>query len=146
MLMLVSGKCLGCRSSVSGLLEVGQDAQDALMGVAHPLITPSLFAASKELSEQITHGLETSDKVLGTIRGTAEGIRPAHLLQTPEGYARRMADTPADFRALRSALCDLDKGEVWGGLSAVPRPEDQTAVIYVCRQHYLALQYPHRPT
>ena len=117
----------------------------AALGIAVPMITPSLFAATREASEQAIGLLETTDKFLDAIPEPHRGPETPHPRRTPPGTPRSMADTPADFRTLRAALQEIDPKMKWGGLSHVTRPEDQNSVIYVCPQHYQQLKHPYQP-
>jgi hypothetical protein len=65
------------------------------------------------------------------------------LLRATHGTPLQQAEVDADFRILRAALTKLDPSRVWGDLSPVERPEDRR-IVYLCRQHIRALDYPYR--
>jgi internalin A len=113
------------------------------LGVVAPMVTSSLFGATKEATEQLMRGLETGDKLLDAVpERWAEG-EGAHLGR-PDAPAHHGL-LPAQFRELRRALEEIDPTTHWGGLSEAIRPEDQS-IVYLCPEHYEALQYPYRPT
>ena len=115
------------------------------LGAAAPVITPGLFAATKELTEQVTSAFETTDKVLDAFGDGRPGTNAAHrhlLAPGQPGHAHQAAELPADFRTLRHALLGLDSEQRWGGLNPATTTEDRN-IIYVCDMHYRALQYPY---
>ena len=114
------------------------------LGAIAPVITPSLFAATAELADQIQQGLDTTEKVLDMLGDGPASLYAAQPLGRGSGGPQRLARTPADFRSLRAALSGLDPDQRWGGLETVPRPEDQ-AIIFVCPAHRRALQHPYDP-
>ncbi|MDI5966837.1 COR domain-containing protein [Streptantibioticus silvisoli] len=111
------------------------------LGILAPVVTPGLFGATKEVTEQVLRGLETGDKLLDTLpdRWPGPDGRPGDA----EPLSRR-AILPAHFRELRKALEELDPATHWGGLNEAIRPEDQS-IVYLCPAHYEALRYPYRP-
>lgn len=110
------------------------------LGTLAPVITPSLFGAAKEATEQVLRGLEAADKLLDALPGERHG--PHGPLPDP-GPPSHRAFLPAHFRELRKALEQLDPTTHWGGLNEAIRPEDQS-IVYLCPAHYEALKYPYR--
>ena len=113
------------------------------LGLIAPLAAPALAAAGVHLADRTTAGFETVAKLAEDLKDVSRPDDAARLPGNgPSGPLRR-AETEADFRTLRIELTKLDQRRVWGGLSAVERPEDRR-IVYLCPEHIRALEYPYR--
>ena len=116
----------------------------ATLAITVPMISPSLIALGMHLSDRTRASFEASGKLLNAVGGVRGPDEDTALWNPLIGQGpTRYAEVGADFRALRNALRSMDPQEVWGGLSAVPRPEDRN-IVYLCREHAIALDYPYR--
>jgi internalin A len=118
----------------------------ATLSIAAPLVAPTLTALGTQLTDRAKAGFETADKLLDTLSELHVPDQEPGLWQPIAGQGPTpYAEVGADFRALRNALHRLDPNDDWGGLSAVARPEDRS-IVYLCREHARALDYPYQNT
>lgn len=111
------------------------------LGIVVPMVSPALTAAGAVLDDQDKSPFDLAEKILGDVAPLMRTEASAWADEPSVGPSS-YAEINADFRALRNALRELDPQEVWGDLSAVPRPEDGR-VVYLCREHVRALAFPY---
>jgi len=116
------------------------------LGLITPFAAPTLTLAGAHLSGRTLAGFETVAKLAEDLKGENKDTDGTDLLvRAVGGGPLPRAEVGADFRVLRAALIELDPRQEWGGLSPVERPEDQR-IVYLCREHVRALDYPYRAT
>lgn len=115
--------------------------RDLIMALG--LAAPALGSLGIELSNQVQNQVDAATRTLTFIEKHVNiaGQVAEHGARSPDRHTIR-AETGADFRALHNMLHDLDPDDNWGGLSAVPRPEDQS-IIWLCPHHIRDLEYPY---